>query len=101
MEWTLAVLCITFILFYGLVYLFWSPASKQYKKDRKKEVSNETDYYVCRTHSHTDRQQLWKVMSRPFRHKEDAEAWKEYVASFEKNKEHKFFIIQREREDRC
>lgn len=50
-------------------------------------------HYVCRTHSHTDRQQLWKVMSRPFTEYPDAERWVRFCESLEKNKKHRFFVI--------
>jgi len=33
-------------------------------------------FYVVRTYSHTDKQQLWKVLSRPFKDESSAEAWK-------------------------
>ena len=53
-------------------------------------------YYVMRSHSHTDRQQLWKVMSRPIKDEETARAWMDYVESMETNPKHKFFLIQKE-----
>lgn len=53
-------------------------------------------YYVMRTHSHTDRQQWWKVMSRPIQHKSDAEVWKSHCEQNEKNEKHEFFIIEKD-----
>jgi hypothetical protein len=50
-------------------------------------------YIVVRTHSNTDRQTLWKVISRPFTRITDATQWKEFEESQEKNKKHKFFIV--------
>jgi hypothetical protein len=35
-------------------------------------------YYVLRTYSRTDRRKLWKVESRPFSRKGDAESWCEF-----------------------
>jgi len=51
-------------------------------------------FYVLRTHSHTDRQQLWKVMSRPMKHRTDAETWQSFCESQEKNPAHSFFIVE-------
>jgi len=50
-------------------------------------------HFVMRTHSHTDLQMLWKVMSRGFKVKHDAEGWAEYCAHIEPNKEHSFFVV--------
>ena len=50
-------------------------------------------YYVMRTHSHTDRQQLWKVMSKGIIDKPDAQIMLDYVKSKEKNTKHKFFLV--------
>jgi hypothetical protein len=50
-------------------------------------------HYVMRTHSHTDLQMLWKVMSRPIRDRADAEFEAEWHASNESNKEHSFFVV--------
>ncbi len=52
-------------------------------------------YYVMRTYSHTDKQQLWKVVSRRIKNKNDAETWKELCEKTEKNKKHNFFIISK------
>jgi hypothetical protein len=53
-------------------------------------------HYVMRTHSHTDRQQLWKVMTRPMSSKQDAENHKEFLEETEGTKHHNFFIVSRE-----
>jgi hypothetical protein len=55
-------------------------------------------FYVVRTHSHTDRQQLWKVESRPMHSRDACESWKnfcesEYREEHPKGK-HKFFVIE-------
>lgn len=50
-------------------------------------------HFVMRTHSHTDLQMLWKVMSRGFKDKHDAENWAEYCEFIEKNPEHNFFVV--------
>ena len=50
-------------------------------------------HYVARSHSHTDRQMLWKILSRPFRDKHDANIWMDFCESMEKNKQHTFFIV--------
>ena len=51
-----------------------------------------------RTHSYTDRQRLWKVMSRKMRRKEDAEFQARFEASLENNPEHEFFVVSMEEE---
>lgn len=52
-------------------------------------------YYVMRTYSsHTSKNLLVKVCSRPMKTKESAEDWKEFCESEEKNKDHEFFIIE-------
>lgn len=58
-----------------------------------------TRHYVMRTYSHTDRQQLWKVMSRGFAIKADAEQWKGFEESRSTNPKHKFFIVSKEDEN--
>ena len=50
-------------------------------------------HFVMRTHSHTDLQMLWKVMSVGFIDKHAAESWAEYCADIEPNKEHSFFVV--------
>lgn len=52
------------------------------------------NYFVVRTHSHTDKQQLWKVMSRGFSSMQDALNWKEYCELSELNPKHNFFIVE-------
>lgn len=54
----------------------------------------ETQYFVLRTHSHTDSQQLWKVLSRPFRDKNDAEVWRQHEECLGNKKKYTYFIIQ-------
>lgn len=51
-------------------------------------------YYVMRTHSHTDRQQLWKVMSRPIKGYRAAMSWLDFVKSEERNSDHDFFLVR-------
>ena len=51
-------------------------------------------YYILRTHSHTDCQRLWKVMSRPIGDLATAEAWKLICEKEETNAKHKFFIME-------
>lgn len=51
-------------------------------------------YYVMRTHSQTDRQTLWKLMSRPIEDKAVAEGELEWHKLCEKNKKHNFFLVQ-------
>lgn len=50
-------------------------------------------YYVARTYSHTDKQHLWKIVSRPLRSEEEAIAWKEFMEITEPHPEHKYFIL--------
>lgn len=50
-------------------------------------------YYVVRTHSHTDRQCLWKVMSRGFKEENEALLWMDYENGEEKNKDHQFMVV--------
>jgi hypothetical protein len=57
-----------------------------------------TYYYVMRSHSHTDRQQLWKVMSRRFADKWDANNWLDFVKDESTNLKHEFFLITKEEE---
>ena len=53
-------------------------------------------YYVMRTYTHSDIKQLWKVMSRPMKNKQDAQGWLEWCEFSETNPEHKFFLVTRE-----
>ena len=59
-----------------------------------------TYHYVMRTHSHNDRQQLWKVMSRRIADKHDAQSWLEWCEVEEKRdhprSKHTFFLITKE-----
>lgn len=56
-------------------------------------------YYVIRTHSHTDRQCLWKVMSRRIKDLQSAKDWKDFCIledkKFKKRNRHEFFIIEK------
>lgn len=52
---------------------------------RAKEDENKR-YIVVRVYSHTDRQLLWKVLSRPIPDKRTAEAWMEFMRDEEKKK---------------
>jgi hypothetical protein len=54
----------------------------------------DTKYYVVKMYSWTDRQQLWKIMSRPITNKFDAEIWKDHVSALEPKAE--FFVVSRE-----
>jgi len=49
------------------------------------------EYYVARVYSHTDRQLLWKIVSRPFKNKPDAEDWAKFNESLEPD--YKFFVV--------
>lgn len=51
-------------------------------------------YLVLRTHSHTDKQQLFKVMSRQLPDIHTANNWKDYVAGEETNNDHEFFVAK-------
>ena len=54
-------------------------------------------YFVMRTHSgHTARITTWRVMSRPIQGKEFATDWMDFCKSQEKNKRHRFFLVQTE-----
>ena len=53
-------------------------------------------YFVMRTYSHNDRQQLWKVMSRPMESELTALNEVSYYESISKNPNHKFFVIKRD-----
>jgi hypothetical protein len=37
------------------------------------------EFYVVRTYSHTDKQQLWKILSRRFKEQHAAESWKSWM----------------------
>lgn len=54
-------------------------------------------HVVVRTHSHTDKQQLWKVLSRPISTKEEADICKQHFEALEKlhkpRSKHKFFVV--------
>ncbi len=56
-------------------------------------MADDVRYFVMRTHSHTDKQQLWKVMSRGFKDRRDAVSWMEYQKDICTIKKHDFFII--------
>lgn len=55
-------------------------------------------FYVVRTHSHTDKQQLWKVMSRPMPRRDLADSWKDFVEKEYREEHpksmHKFFVVE-------
>jgi hypothetical protein len=51
-------------------------------------------YYVVRTHSHTDKQQLWKVMSRRMSDMFTATGWKATCECMEKTKIISFLLYQ-------
>lgn len=51
-------------------------------------------FYVIRTYSHTDRQHLVKVMSRPMKSRAEAESWKDFCESESNSKSYKFFIME-------
>lgn len=52
-------------------------------------------WYVMRTHSGiTSNITTYKCMSRRMRTEEDAEDWKGFCESQEKNKRHRFFLVQ-------
>ena len=53
-------------------------------------------YIIMRTHSQTDRQTLWKVMSRPLKDMNTAEGELDFHRLCETNPKHKFFIIETE-----
>lgn len=57
-------------------------------------VEEGRNFYVMRSHSHTDRQQLWKVMTRPMS-KQDAENHKAFLEETEGTKHHNFFVVER------
>jgi hypothetical protein len=56
-------------------------------------------FHVLRTYSHTDKRCLWKVESRPFVRREDADFWKEFVEKEYKTEhpkgKHIFFVVER------
>lgn len=58
-----------------------------------------TYHYVLRTHSYTDRQQLWKVMSRRFAKSIDAWKYCDYLFSISDNPKHEFFVVARSVQD--
>lgn len=52
-------------------------------------------WWVLRTHSGvTSNVQTYKLMSRRIKNKDVAEDWLEFCESQEKNKRHKFFLVQ-------
>jgi hypothetical protein len=57
-------------------------------------------FYVIRTHSHTDKQQLWKVMSRGIKEKQQCDDWKDFCEQqyLEENPNghHKFFVVEKQ-----
>ena len=52
-------------------------------------------YHVVRTHSHTDRQLLWKVFSREIVSLSDAFNLKKNFEKSESNKSHEYFVVQK------
>ena len=69
----------------------------KYKKE-KKVIDTEEKYYVMRSHSHTDKQKLWKVMSRGMKEYQSSEDFMDTLISEDdkKNKRnrHEFFIVK-------
>jgi hypothetical protein len=65
-------------------------------------VDENTYHYVMRTHSHTDHQCLWKVVSRRIHNRQDAENWMDHMQKEElrahPRSKHEFFIITKEEE---
>ena len=58
-------------------------------------IENMEEYYVVlRTYSHTDRRHLWKVETRRMTSFVQAEDWKDFLESEDKNKKHKYFIVK-------
>lgn len=49
-------------------------------------------HYVARVWSWTDRQLLWKIVSRPFEDKHDAELWAKHMAETEPHK-NEYFVV--------
>jgi hypothetical protein len=69
-----------------------------YDLDQQDRLGDEFDhriYYVMRTHSgHASRVMTWRVMSRPIQGRHHALNWMDFEKSQEKNKRHKFFLVQ-------
>ena len=60
---------------------------------RIRRLQSELDgyYYVVREYSHTDKRQLWSIVSRRITHRRDAEAWAEFQQELQPK--HKFFVV--------
>jgi hypothetical protein len=52
-------------------------------------------YYVCRKHSHTDKQHLWKVMSRTFKYHVDATREMETYKDMDPKRADDYFTIRK------
>ena len=52
-------------------------------------------YYILRTYSHTDRQQLWKVMTRSLSNRQEAISEKKFLESLPNPRGHTYFIVSR------
>jgi vacuolar-type H+-ATPase subunit I/STV1 len=56
-------------------------------------------YFVLRTHSYTDKQRLWKVLSRPIANRNDADVWLEVEKGRENNPKHEYFVVYSSMDD--
>lgn len=55
----------------------------------------EERFIVVREYSHTDRQKLYKVMSRDFQREQDAESWMSFLANVDEPVEdRKYLVVQ-------
>lgn len=71
----------------------------RYLDDKDKDPEKQV-YYVMRTHSHTDKQCLFKVMSRAMLSSFDANIQMNHHQRQEKNKDHQFFIMCKDEDTR-
>ena len=65
------------------------------KKENDENLGKYPYFYVVRTYSgHASKKRLVKVMSRRFKSELDANDWKDFEESQEKNKRHKFTVVR-------
>lgn len=50
-------------------------------------------WFVVRTHSHTDKQCLWKVLTRGIKNEDDALSWLKFMKYADNKPKHKYFLV--------
>lgn len=54
---------------------------------------NDGLWFVVRTHSHTDKQCLWKVLTRGIKNHDDALGWLKFMEKTDNKPKHKYFLV--------